>query len=682
MKKNEVRPVREIRTKGSFDLPHIKEAPFMYVIISLPSNNVVKTSSYVRDKEATVATLDTEGWLKTGDLCYFDSDGFLYIVDRLKELIKYKAYQVSYSPLRVEFKGAYEDKQFCACERAATSLCRSVVDVGNDDSIMVDKLPKDEAKMRLKAVGLQGIIKYSEGETGIYKLSESVFFKSSRKLQSIALSMEIVAGYVRNKEATVATLDTEGWLKTDDLCYFDSDGFLYIVDRLKELIKYKAYQLSYFPLCVEFKGNDDSIMVDKLPKDEEKMRLKVTKQRASHGDMAIKMPNGFKAVVRLHLSSVPGGDLWVPISFSDTTLGFAVIAMASIQEAKEAIIMFDGYVRNVAALIVIFMAQTSDGIDESNISALEKGDSVLNSELVASSNPTVDLAQRLLAEFIGTYIIIFAGCCSVAVDKLYGGRVTFPGICVTWGLIVMNMIYTLGHVSAHFNPAVTMALAFLGLFPFKEVFYYVVSQFLGAVLASGTLALIMDITPKAFFGTTPSGSTMQSLVVEIIVSFIMMFIVSGVTNDRRAKAGVRKCNKFVWYDPELDNSWYREHLYHMYGQLHPHQMQDIDTEIRSQELLMILQDDFARLQDDHRQSQKNASFWKKTFVGRNDNSNMLKVRGPSSIDMPCSGAGPSSTDAFALPLSTAGPSSLISCSGASSTSATLIVVSTTYTPDC
>ncbi|KAI8019024.1 4-coumarate--CoA ligase-like 9 [Camellia lanceoleosa] len=49
---------------------------------------------YVGDDEATAATLDQEGWLKTGDLCYFDSDGFLYIVDRLKELIKYKAYQV------------------------------------------------------------------------------------------------------------------------------------------------------------------------------------------------------------------------------------------------------------------------------------------------------------------------------------------------------------------------------------------------------------------------------------------------------------------------------------------------------------------------------------------------------------------------------------------------------------
>lgn len=54
-------------------------------------------TGYVRDKEATVGTLDSEGWLKTGDLCYFDSDGFLYVVDRLKELIKYKAYQVMFS---------------------------------------------------------------------------------------------------------------------------------------------------------------------------------------------------------------------------------------------------------------------------------------------------------------------------------------------------------------------------------------------------------------------------------------------------------------------------------------------------------------------------------------------------------------------------------------------------------
>lgn len=69
-------------------------------------------------------------------------------------------------------------------------------------------------------------------------------------------------------------------------------------------------------------------------------------------------------------------------------------------------------------------------------------------------------------------MIIFAGCGSVAADKLYDGKVTFPGICVTWGLIVMVTIYTVGHVSAHFNPSVTISLALLGLFPLRDVFYF------------------------------------------------------------------------------------------------------------------------------------------------------------------------------------------------------------------
>jgi len=52
------------------------------------------SAGYVGDDQATASTLTPDGWLKTGDLCYFNDDGFLFIVDRLKELIKYKAYQV------------------------------------------------------------------------------------------------------------------------------------------------------------------------------------------------------------------------------------------------------------------------------------------------------------------------------------------------------------------------------------------------------------------------------------------------------------------------------------------------------------------------------------------------------------------------------------------------------------
>lgn len=147
---------------------------------------------------------------------------------------------------------------------------------------------------------------------------------------------------------------------------------------------------------------------------------------------------------------------------------------------------------------------------------------------------TVPFIQKIIAETLGTYFLIFAGCGSVAVnaDK---GMVTFPGISIVWGLVVMVMVYSVGHISgAHFNPAVTIAFASNKRFPWKQVPAYVAAQVIGSTLASGTLRLIFNGKHDHFVGTSPTGSDIQSLVLEFIITFYLMFVISGVATDNRA----------------------------------------------------------------------------------------------------------------------------------------------------
>ncbi|CAL9119516.1 unnamed protein product [Musa textilis] len=148
---------------------------------------------------------------------------------------------------------------------------------------------------------------------------------------------------------------------------------------------------------------------------------------------------------------------------------------------------------------------------------------------------SVPFLQKILAEIFGTYFLIFAGCASVTINLSKGGMITFPGICVVWGLAVMVMVYSVGHISgAHLNPAVSVAFATCGRFPWKQVPAYVFAQLLGATLASGTLRLMFGGKHQHFPGTIPAGSDVQSLVLEFIISFYLMFVISGVATDNRA----------------------------------------------------------------------------------------------------------------------------------------------------
>ncbi|KAK4367927.1 hypothetical protein RND71_011719 [Anisodus tanguticus] len=171
---------------------------------------------------------------------------------------------------------------------------------------------------------------------------------------------------------------------------------------------------------------------------------------------------------------------------------------------------------------------------EEEITQMEEGNISDSNVGFCSSPSVVVITQKLIAELLGTYFVIFAGCGSVAVNKIYGS-VTFPGICVTWGLIVMVMVYTVGHISgAHFNPAVTITFSIFGHFPWKQAPLYIIAQLMGSIMASATLVLMFDVTPEAFFGTVPVGSNGQSLAIEIIISFLLMFVISGVATDARA----------------------------------------------------------------------------------------------------------------------------------------------------
>lgn len=139
-----------------------------------------------------------------------------------------------------------------------------------------------------------------------------------------------------------------------------------------------------------------------------------------------------------------------------------------------------------------------------------------------------------LAEFVGTFTLVFAGCGAIVIDSVSHGQITHVGVAITFGLVIGAMIYATGHISgAHFNPAVTLGFALTRHFPFSYVPLYWLAQLLGA--ASAALLLRVLFGDVAHVGATvPSGGDGQSLVLEIVLTFFLMFVIMAVATDDRA----------------------------------------------------------------------------------------------------------------------------------------------------
>ncbi len=130
---------------------------------------------------------------------------------------------------------------------------------------------------------------------------------------------------------------------------------------------------------------------------------------------------------------------------------------------------------------------------------------------------------------------MFAGTGAIIVNDISGGSITHVGIALTFGLIVMVMIYAVGNISgAHINPAVTIAFFVGKRIDGGLVIPYILSQFTGAIIASLVLKVLFP-THKTLGLTAPAGSAGQSFLLEVILTFLLMFVILNVSTGGREK---------------------------------------------------------------------------------------------------------------------------------------------------
>ncbi len=145
--------------------------------------------------------------------------------------------------------------------------------------------------------------------------------------------------------------------------------------------------------------------------------------------------------------------------------------------------------------------------------------------------------KPLGGELLGTFLLVFAGTGAMVVNDATGA-LTHVGVALTFGLVVLALIYALGDVSgAHLNPAVTLGFWLARRFPTRQVLPYLLAQCAGALLASGLLRALFP-TDAGLGSTHPAGAVLQSFVLEGVLTFFLMFVILAVSTGSREKGAM------------------------------------------------------------------------------------------------------------------------------------------------
>src|SRR4051795_4314789 len=145
------------------------------------------------------------------------------------------------------------------------------------------------------------------------------------------------------------------------------------------------------------------------------------------------------------------------------------------------------------------------------------------------------LLRRSVAEGMAAFALVFAGCGAVVTNATHQNTLGSVGISLVFGLVIMVMIYAIGHLSgAHINPAVTITFTLTRHFPARDAVAYVGAQLVGAT--AGALLLLAQWTdkPARLGATTPTVATGSALVYEIVLTSFLMFVIMAVATDTRA----------------------------------------------------------------------------------------------------------------------------------------------------